>query len=269
MRRLLYSAIVVFGSIASHAFAGTQEAPAVKPLFSISYGEAEASVGDALTGKGAGGKVAAYITGRQKEALFSYGKPMTVRVGGLQFDKSSSQWSANLLAVSEGEVLTAVPASGRYEEITEVPVLKRAISNGAVVTASDIEIRDIPTRSIRGDIITSMGELIGKSPIYTISPSRPIRTHEIAAPTLVKKNTVVQMHYRSPGMEITTSGQAMEDGAKGALINVKNMESKRVVQAIVMDAQTVSISPPPERKSSASIKQAEQLHPLGELYATN
>ncbi len=78
----------------------------------------------------------------------------------------------------------------------------------------------------------------------------------------MKKNNIVQMRYISPGMEIVTSGQAMEDGAKGNLIGVKNLASKKIVQAMVEDSGNVIVSPPEP-------KRAETTPSLGDLYATN
>src|ERR1700741_2543355 len=79
-------------------------------LFTLSYAQAEEAVGAALADKGVAEKVAAFINGRMDEALYSYGKPGTVAVRGLQLDKAASRWTANLLMVSEGEVVTAMPA---------------------------------------------------------------------------------------------------------------------------------------------------------------
>ncbi|MEK7387982.1 MAG: flagellar basal body P-ring formation chaperone FlgA, partial [candidate division NC10 bacterium] len=76
-----------------------------------------------------------------------------------------------------------------------------------------------------------MTQLVGQSPERTISPYRPVRDHEIARPALIKKDAIVQMRYQSPGMEITTTGQAMADGSKGRMIAVRNLASKKVVHA--------------------------------------
>lgn len=230
-------------------------------LFTVSYAEAEEAVAHALADAGAADKVAARINNRKYDTpLFSYSKPMTVELRGLKFDKASLHWSGNLLAISDKEVITAIPAAGRFDELTEVPVLRKQVQNGQVITAENIEIRDIPAGQVRVDTITDMGSLVGKSPTRQISASRPIRDHEIGQPPLVKKNSIVQMRFISPGMEITTSGQALSDGAKGASIEVRNMSSKRIVQAIVEDVATVSVSPPDTTKRAET---------PGGSYATN
>lgn len=212
-------------------------------LFPLAYEEAEEAVGRALSGKGAGDKVSASINGRGNQPLYSHTEPLTVEIRGLKFDKTSTHWSGNLLLVANNQVVTAMPAAGRYDELTEVPVLKRPVKNGEIIRETDIEIRDLPVAQVRVDVVTDIASLIGKSPMHAVSAFRPIRDHEIAMPPLVKKNNIVQMRYQSPGMEITTTGQALEDGAKGTTIGVRNLTSKRVVQAVVEDISSVTVRP--------------------------
>ena len=49
------------------------------------------------------------------------------------------------------------------------------------------------------------------------------------------------MRYKIPNMEITTTGQAMADGAKGEAIEVKNTTSKKITRAVVVDSNTVDV----------------------------
>lgn len=236
------------------ALANAAETPAATPavattapapgLFQLSYAEAEEAVAWVLMQKGVGDKVVAGINGHKNNApIFSYSKPVTVEIKGMQYDTGTGRWSASLLFRAEGEVVSALPASGHYDEMLEVPVLKRQVKNGEVIDASDIEVRDFPQERARNDTITDMSSLIGKSPLRTIAAFRPIHNNEIASPAIVKKNAMVQMRYTMPGMQITASGQAMGDGAKGDVIEVKNTASKKVIQAVVEDSSTVTIMP--------------------------
>jgi flagella basal body P-ring formation protein FlgA len=233
-------------------------------LFTLSYAQAEEAVSSALADKGASQKVAALINGRSSDAMYSYTKPLIVETRGLQFDNATGRWSASLLISSEGQVVTAMPASGRYDVLNEIAVLKHSVQRGQIIEANDIEIHDIAASQMRSDTVTDMSTLIGKSPAYSITAGRPIREHEVALPAMVKKSAMVQMHYRSPGMEITTSGQALEDGAKGAIINVKNLASNKTVQATVDNATSVSVTSPAEKETEASAKPT-----IGDVYATN
>jgi len=212
-----------------------------KYLFQLSSGDAEDAIGKALVQKGAGTKIGISINGHRNDALFSYSKPISVEIRGLQFEKPS-RWSANLLFVADNEVVSAMPVAGHYEEIIEVPVLKREVRSGDVIGEADVEMRDFPMTRTRTDTITDIAQIIGKSPAIAISPSRPIRQHEIASPAIIKKNGIVSIRYISPGMEITTTGQALEEGAKGSVISVRNTVSRKIVRAVITDENTVDIA---------------------------
>lgn len=231
--------IILFGLLFSFSAAAQEQAGG---LFTLSYADAQTAISHALSDKGAAPKVAASINGRRDGPIFSHSRPLSIEIRGLLFDKASGQWSGSLLAVSGDEVVTALPAAGRFDELVEVPVLRRPFRNGEVIESADIEIRDIPVQQTRGDTVTDIASLIGQSPLRSISAKRPIRTHEIVAPPLVRKNNIVQMRYTSPGMEITTTGQALEDGSKGSVIGVKNLVSQKTVQAVIEDVAVVRVA---------------------------
>jgi flagellar basal body P-ring formation protein FlgA len=243
MKNLFSFLLIIIMALAAPAWATPGEAPATQPnyLFELSFEDAQNAIGQALVEKGAGTQLAASINGRKKDALFSYNKPLTVEIRGLQFDKNARSWSANLLMISEGDVVTAMPVAGRFEDMVEVPVLRRQIRNGEIIGESDVDLRQFPVAHTRPGTIRDKAELIGKSPSRASSAFRPIREHEIASPAVVKKNGIVQMRYLSPGMEITATGQAMNEGGRGEVIAVRNMNSKKIVRAVVEDANTVSI----------------------------
>ncbi len=124
-------------SFAFPAFA-REETGDKRNLFTLSYQEVEEAVGYALADKGAAEKVAAKINGKKSDIAFSYSKPIRALVRGAQFDKASSHWSANILVMAEEEVVTAFPAAGRFDELVEIPVLKRPVKNGEIIEASNI-----------------------------------------------------------------------------------------------------------------------------------
>ncbi|MFW0776731.1 MAG: flagellar basal body P-ring formation chaperone FlgA [Rickettsiales bacterium] len=245
-RNFIVSAAVGF-MIPTLAFATISPAPsAAAPtyLFALSYEDAEGAIGFALAEKGAGDKVKATINGRSTEALFSYNEPISVEIRGLQFDKAGSRWSANLLFVNEGSAISVMPVAGRFDEVVEIPMLKRQVRAGDVIKKEDVETRDYVMSRTRSDTITDLKSLIGKSPTRTISAGRPIYEQEIALPVVIEKDNVVQMYYRSPGVEISATGKAMEDGSTGKIINVRNLSSKKTVRAVVVNANTVNIITP-------------------------
>ena len=246
MKKLILSLLCLYSFPANAQIASDMALDATKPanVFEVSYNDAEEAVSIALNQQGIGDKLQVTISGHKNSALYAFDKPVTVEVKGLQIERLDHHWSASLLFVANGEVISAVPSTGHFDEMVEIPVLKREIRAGDIISENDVEIRDFSLAHTRTDTVTDMSALIGKVPLHNLSPSRPIREHEVASPSIIKKNAVVAMRYSSPGMEINATGEAMNDGAKGDVINVRNTASKKIIRAVIADSRTVNIITP-------------------------
>ena len=58
---------------------------------------------------------------------------------------------------------------------------------------------------------------------------------------LVARNETVTIYYEVPGMVLTIRGKAMDAGAKGDVVNVLNIQSKRTIQATVSGPGRVNV----------------------------
>ena len=215
-------------------------------IFNITYDDAQDAVSKALTEKLAsetktGQSVSAIISARKTTPLYSSNKPVDVEMRGLRVDSSVNRWSANLIISSEDKVISALPLAGRYMIMSEIPVLKHQARNGDVISKDDVDLKLFPQESIHGDTVSDISDMIGKSPVRVVSPNRPVRTSEISAPSLIKKNALVQMRYKTNSMEITTVGQALADGAQGDVIEIRNTSSKKITRAVVTNSNTVDV----------------------------
>jgi flagella basal body P-ring formation protein FlgA len=70
---------------------------------------------------------------------------------------------------------------------------------------------------------------IGKELRRAIYAGRAITAADIAAPTLIERNQIVQLTYRTQAMVIRTEGRALSRGAEGDWIEVLNLASKTKV----------------------------------------
>ncbi|MDX2073625.1 MAG: flagellar basal body P-ring formation chaperone FlgA [Alphaproteobacteria bacterium] len=174
--------------------------------------------------------------------MFSYRRPISVEIRGLRFDTGTRRFNANLVSIADNQVISAKAVTGRFDALIEVPVLKRSIRAGEVIKYEDIELRDYAKARARDDTATDMAALIGKTPQRIITAGRPIRLHELQQEAVIKKNDMVKMTFSQGAMEISTTGQAVEDGVQGSVIGVRNLTSKKIVQGTVHDANTVVIS---------------------------
>jgi len=253
MKKLFTLLLSVF--FAFPAFADdTAIAPAY--IFNITYDDAQDAVSKALTEKLAaetktGQSVSAVISSKKATPLYASNKPVEVELRGLRVDSSVNRWSANIIVSGDNKVISALPLAGRYMIMNEVPVLKHQVRSGDVIGKDDIDLKSFPQESTHSDTVSDISDLVGKSPVRVISPNRPVRSSEISAPALIKKNALVQMRYKTDSMEITTTGQALADGAKGDVIEIRNTASKKITRAVVTNNNTVDVIAPSMQTSEA------------------
>lgn len=214
--------------------------PTASYIFNVSYEDAQDAIGKALS-ETENKKITAVINGRKLTPLYSSNKPVDVEVRGLRADNNKASWNASMVILEGENVISALPLAGRYLVMEDVPVLRKPLRNGDVITDSDIEVKSFPQERTASDTIRDVGDLVGRMPVRAVSPNRPIRNSEVSAPFLIKKNTLVKMRYKTDTMEITTSGQALDGGAKGDVIEVRNTDSKKTVRAVVAGNNVVDV----------------------------
>jgi len=165
-----------------------------------------------------------------------------VVIHALQVDTQARRWQGQANILANGKTETVRPISGVYTALIDVPVLTKQLGRTDVVEANDITIKSVSERQIRKDTVTDAKQLIGLSPRATISPNRPIRVTEISAPLVIKKGDTVQMAFTNPFMSLKTNGIALQDGATGEMIRVKNEKSERAVSGRVVAAGRVEVN---------------------------
>jgi flagellar basal body P-ring formation protein FlgA len=174
--------------------------------------------------------------------LYSADHPLKLVVHALQVDTQARRWQGQANILANGKTETVRPISGIYTALIDVPVLTKQLGRTDVVEASDIAIKAISERQIRKDTVTDAKQLIGLSPRASISPNRPIRISEVSAPLVIKKGDTVQMTFTNPFMSLRTNGIALQDGARGEMIRVKNEKSERAVSGRVMAGGHIEVN---------------------------
>jgi flagella basal body P-ring formation protein FlgA len=226
------------GAFAASPFFAEEDA-ASNALFAVSVEEGEQAVARALEEEGVAQTIAARITSVSSDALYRSDQPLHVEVRTLKHDTASQRFSANLLFLNGEEVVSAVPVSGRFEEMVLISVARQRITRGQVITEDDLEELAYPASRMRKDTVLAMEDMIGKMPRRTISQGRPVRLSELGSPRVLKKGAEVRMRYATPYMSISALGEAMEDGAEGERVRIRNLSSGAVVEAQIASESEV------------------------------
>ena len=210
----------------------------------ISHGEVEAIVADALADRGLDGELDVVLDDPDLKLFAAAGPAPRLSVEGLAFNPRSERWSATLLARVEGAETMRASLRGRAVRIVEVPVLRHRLGAEAVITDGDIEWLRLPAAKLGRSVVTDAADMVGKSPRRALRAGRPVRLGELRAPVLVARNSLVTIHLQSRWMRLTVQGRALEDGAIGQVIRVKNTKSNTVLHAEVAGPSVVAVPLP-------------------------
>jgi flagella basal body P-ring formation protein FlgA len=92
-----------------------------------------------------------------------------------------------------------------------------------------------------GAIAETRSLVVGKMARRTLLPGRPIPLAAIDNPRLVAIGAQVRIVYFDGGLQIVTSGAALQDGAAGDFVKVRNSDSGIVVSGVVQPDGAVRI----------------------------
>lgn len=155
------------------------------------------------------------------------------------FDEHSGRFEAQVAAPG-GD---GIAVNGVAYEVMNVPVLSRPFERGEVIKDADISWTKMRIDTLSRQVITDPKDLIGLTARRPLRSGIPLMTADIEHPAVVAKGALVLMTYKIPGMRLTDTGRALEQGAVGDTISVVNEHSHRTVQAVVVAANEVTLVP--------------------------
>lgn len=176
--------------------------------------------------------------------LISEDKEPTVQVHDLIYDARTRQFSASLSAPADDPDALRVSVKGRVHAVVEMPVPQRHIRPGEVIKASDIGWRKVRARQSTYNTIGSVEALIDHTARRPLIAGRLVRRTDVRPRELVRKSDFVTVHFRSAAMSLTTRGLALEAGARGDVIRIRNPRSKKIIEGKVVGPNVAIIQPP-------------------------
>jgi flagellar basal body P-ring formation protein FlgA len=214
----------------------------MKPFYQITAQDVGEAVAEQLVSQGLESKAEATLSPGSPSVLYSSDHAIKISLHALQVDPKSKRWQAQVYFLNNGQTESVRPVAGTYTRLIEVPVVGRQLTRMDVIEEKDISFKVIPERLLRKDTILDPKQLVGLSPRNGITANRPINAVEITAPIVIKRGDLVEMVYHTPYIHIKATGLALEDGAKGSTIRIKNQKSQLAVSARVEGAGKVSVS---------------------------
>ncbi len=141
----------------------------------------------------------------------------------------------------DGKLIYKIPITANIKKYMKVVKAKREIPKGKILTSEDLKIAEIEFKR-RSGYITEIENAVGKVAKRDIKEGTVIKNSLLKPDYKVKKRKKVKIIYRNKNINIELMGLALEDGAVGDVIRVKNISSGKVILCKVIKQNTVIYS---------------------------
>ena len=174
-------------------------------------------------------------------------EPVHVAPGEIDFDvraennRFSGQLRFNLTATVPGENPVSFQAQARYDEWRIVPVAKRHVSRGSLISDQDVMLARMNVSALPRDAALEVDQIIGQEVSGDIALGEAFRSNRLAVPVVVNAGSQVLLLYQAPLFEATATGVALESGVQDQEIRVRNLGSKKIVSGRVAEAGLVLV----------------------------
>lgn len=147
----------------------------------------------------------------------------------------------NALLHVNGKLEKRIMVTALVEVVAKVVVAGKPILKGEIIQSSHIKLQSMELSKIKGKPVQDIDFIIGKRAIHQIYPQTVIQEDDVQIPPLLKRGDKVNIIVTFSNVVATARGVVREDGRLGDRIKVTNIDSKKTLDAKIVDQGTVRI----------------------------
>jgi flagella basal body P-ring formation protein FlgA len=140
-----------------------------------------------------------------------------------------------------------VPETGgappRAPQMLEVLSYARDLTAGEVVRPEDLTLTKTPTFRAPVDAPSDAQEVIGKAALRPLRSGTPVAAHDLGPAQVIRADDVVEVSYSADGIDLVLQGKAQGSAALGESVDILNIASKKVVQAVATGPDKAVVGP--------------------------
>jgi len=114
-----------------------------------------------------------------------------------------------------------------------LPVATKPLKKGAVVEATDVQLVKVVDSNSSKDGVENLGDILGHVLSRDIGQGELFKASTLSIPPVITAGSGVTLVVRQGRLEVTATGTALDSGAVGQEIKVRNEGSKKVVSGKV------------------------------------
>ncbi|MBU0680922.1 MAG: flagellar basal body P-ring formation chaperone FlgA [Proteobacteria bacterium] len=156
-------------------------------------------------------------------------------------DKYLGQKSISVLIKVDGVPSSKVKMRGNLELYGNVVLINRRLGRRDIISNDDLSVARRNITMFSHELVTSPKEAVGQIARTTLGPGTVLLKQYLEKQPLVKRGDLVTITARTESVQVSTKGEARSEGAEGDFIQVKNLSSRQIITAQVVDQGLVRV----------------------------
>jgi flagella basal body P-ring formation protein FlgA len=155
-----------------------------------------------------------------------------VRIDRIDWSRDTGYFTAYAtVAVEHGT--KSLTITGSAVEMIEVLALNQPLKRGDIVQQADLTTVRLPRSKVMTAALHDGKDIIGKAARVNMRSNQPLSRKDFERPVLIARGDKVTVTFNLGAMKLTSRAKALTNGAKGDVIDVMNLQSRRIVPATV------------------------------------
>ncbi len=122
-----------------------------------------------------------------------------------------------------------------------VVCLSRSVKRNTILGRDDIETDFREISMLGDDVIRNPARAVGKKLKKSLRPGSVLHSSYLRTPSLVKRGDLVTIVAQNGTLQVSAPGEVRNEGGLGEMVKVKNLMSRRLLQARVVDKGRVEV----------------------------
>jgi flagella basal body P-ring formation protein FlgA len=178
-----------------------------------------------------------------------------VTVASLAYNATQQRFEATLTVPGSTLAQRLQPkVIGGVTDISRVPRLTRGVLRGETITADHLTFERRRRSELPLDLVTDPERIVDQVARRTLAAGQILRESDMARRELVERNATVLMLYEQPGMTLSLRGKALAGGAAGDTVQVQNLQSKKIIEAMVVGSNRVRVLSASDSRTEARLQ---------------
>jgi flagella basal body P-ring formation protein FlgA len=136
---------------------------------------------------------------------------------------------------------TEVTLSGWIDVFDSVVCTSRRLNKGKIITSDDLYLAKRNISRLHPNILTDMDKAVGLMLKHDVMENDCLKDNMLQKATIVKRGDVVTILAELGGIRVTAPGKILEKGCLGEYIRVQNANSRKNINARVVNDSTVMV----------------------------